>query len=51
MGMCCDLVALQDDQLAELALVDQVDGRDAVARGQHAVVRGGSAAALGVARG
>ena len=50
MGMWVMRVALQHDQLAELALVGQVDGRNAVARGQHAVEGCGCAAALRVAQ-
>src|ERR1700761_2944764 len=44
-----DLRALEDDETAELAGVHEVDGSDAVARGEHAVVGRGRAAALGVA--
>ena len=41
--------ALEHDEAAELAGMDEVDGGDPVAGGEHAVVGGGSAAALGVA--
>src|ERR1019366_6402671 len=44
-----DRVAAQGDHVPELALVDQVRGRDADARAEDAVEQGRSAAALHVA--
>ena len=40
----------QHDEAAEVALVHQINRRRAIARGQHAVVCGRGAAALGVAQ-
>ena len=48
-GDAGDLGAFEDDEAAEVSCVDEVDGGDAVAGGQHAVVGCGGSSALGVA--